>query len=152
MGGGGGLLALRGRAARVAGLGVLSEHAYRTLATIARVHLPSGGPFEAGADRFDLARAFDRFLGGESPENVRDLRRALVLVEYGPLLFERRLATFSNLPPDAQLAHWRSWMESGSLLRRQVSVAFRKFLSLVFYDRPEVWPHVGYPGPAVPPA
>ena len=34
-------------------------------------------------------------------------------------------------------------------LQRQAATAFRKFLSLVFFDTPEVWPHIGYPGPTV---
>ena len=29
----------------------------------------------------------------------------------------------------------------------QIALAFRKFMSLVFYDRPEIWPHLGYEGP-----
>jgi hypothetical protein len=35
------------------------------------------------------------------------------------------------------------------VLRRQVSIAMRKFFNLVFFDRPEVWPYIGYPGPSL---
>ncbi len=150
VGGGAGLWLLRGSAPDVPGLRVLSPHEYRTLAAIARVHLPRGGPFPQGADDFDLARAFDGFLAGEPAANVRDLGLALTLVELGPVLFDLRLTTFSRLPADAALDHWRrQWVESGSLLRRKASVAFRKFLALVFYDQEPVWPHIGYPGPGV---
>jgi hypothetical protein len=149
MGGGGGLFLLRGCAPHVDGLRTLSDHEYRTLAALAAVHVPSGGPFPDGAERFDLARQFDAFLADEGPKNISDLKGALFLVEFGPVFFEGRLKTFSNLRPAEQLAHWQSWMTSRLLLRRQVATAFRKFLSFAFYTRPEVARHLGYTLPTV---
>lgn len=145
--GGGGLLGLRGCAPSVKGLRLLGAHGYRTLTHLARTQLPRGGAFALGADDFDLARMFDNFLADEPAENVRDLQLALTLIEYGPLLFGGRLKTFSNLSATEQLAHWQSWAVSEKLLQRKVSMAFRKFFSLVFYDQPKVWPHIGYGGP-----
>lgn len=147
-GGVGGLLALRGQAPAVSGLSVLTAHEYRTLQGIARAHLPRGGAFEMGADDFDLARAFDRFLLGEVAENVHNLKLALALVEYGPLIYERRLKTFSNLSESGRVRHWKSWVYSGATVRRQVAAAFRKFLSMTFYDNEAVWREIGYGGPA----
>jgi len=147
LGAGGSAWLLRGRAPTVEGLSVLSPHRFRTLSALARTHLPVGGAFEQGGEQYELARAFDAFLTAEPPENVRDLETALTLVEFGPLIFDRRLATFSNLSPTDQLEHWRTWIVSDSLLRRKVALAFRKFLSLVFYDHPDIWPALGYPGP-----
>jgi len=149
MGGAGGLLSLRGFAPEVRGLRILSAHEYRTLTALARTHLPAGGAFPTGAKDFDIARQFDDFLADEPEDNIRDLKRALMLLEFGPVLFERKAKTFSNLSPKEQLRHWESWMLSPMLLRRQVSTAFRKFISLVFYDLEKVWPHIGYPGPAL---
>ena len=143
------LAALRGSAPEISGLSVLGAHEYRTLTALARVHLPEGGAFEQGAEGLDLARAFDQFLVDEPAENVQDLRRALTLFEFGPLLFDKRLKTFSNLSVAEQEAHWRSWSESDLLMRRQVAFAFRKFLSFVFYDTPAVWKHIGYGGPSL---
>jgi hypothetical protein len=147
--GAGGLVALRGAAPAVAGLEILTPHEYRTLARLATVHLPAGGAFPVGADELDLARAFDGFLKDEPPQNIADLKKALTLLEYGPVIFERRVTTFSNLDDDARHAHWRSWIESDVLLQRQAATAFRKFLSLVFFDSPATWAHIGYPGPTV---
>jgi hypothetical protein len=141
-----GLLALRGRAPRAAGLRALTDHQYRTLAQLARALFPDGGAFPVGASDVDLARAFDVFLADEPDWNRRDLGRALFLLELGPVVFERRLRTFSRLSPEERLAHFERWAEGGEL-RRQVATAFRKFLSLVFYDTPAVWPHIGYGGP-----
>ncbi len=145
--GGGGLLALRGSAPAVQGLGVLDAHRFRTLLAIAQAQLPVAGPFPLGADE-RIARMFDGFLQGEPPENVSDLKTALLLVEFGPVLFQRRLTTFSNLAAEEREAHWRGWGESELAVRRQVALAFRKFLHLVFFDDPAVWPYIGYPGPS----
>jgi len=133
----------------VQGLRVLDAREYRTLDLLAKTLLPSGGPFELGAERFDLARAFDGFLSREPAENAKKLRQALLLFELGPLLFERRFTSFSRLSPEERSRHYEAWATSETLLRRQVAIAFRKFMALVFYDQPEVWPHVGYPGPSL---
>ncbi len=147
MGGVGSLFALRGCAPDVAGLGALTPHEYRTLSKLAEALLPEGGAFPPGARGSDLATAFDRFLADEPPWNRSDLKKALFLLEFGPVLYERRAVTFSHLGVAERLAHFERWSTSERLLRRQVALAFRKFLSLVFYDRPEVWPYIGYDGP-----
>ncbi|OGQ24032.1 MAG: hypothetical protein A2138_11340 [Deltaproteobacteria bacterium RBG_16_71_12] len=145
---GGGLLALRGSASAVSGLGVLDAHRFRTLLAVAEAQLPVDGASAAAVcDR--LARLFDGFLQGEPEENVADLKTALLLVEYGPVIFERRLTTFSHLAADERRRHWRGWMESDLAVRRQVSLAFRKFFHAVFFDDPAVWPQIGYPGPSL---
>ena len=147
--GAGGLLGIRGCAPPVAGLRVLNRHHYRTLAMIADTLIPRGGAFPLGASDFDLARTFDGYLADEPPENISRFRRALHLVEYGPLIFEHRLATFSNLDVADRSSHWQSWEISDLLLRRQVALAFRRFVYMMFYDQVQVWPHIGYPGPAL---
>jgi len=139
----GGLFALRGRAPHVAGLAVLSAHEYRTLVHLAQALFPGAN----GVDEVDLALQFDRFLADEPAWNRSDLKRALFLLEYGPVLFDRRLSTFSYLSPEERVAHFAAWASSDSPTRRQVSVAFRRFLALAYYDRPEAWMEIGYDGP-----
>ncbi|MGM0577672.1 MAG: hypothetical protein ACQEXJ_18240 [Myxococcota bacterium] len=148
------LLALRGSAPPVEGLEVLDSQRFRTLSNLARVHAPPRGPedpehgaFDVDADEVGLARAFDAYLADEPADRVSDVETALDLVEMGPVLFDGRGATFSHLALDEQVAHWRTWGTSGLLTRRQVALAFRRFFYLVFYDRAEVWPFIGYPGP-----
>jgi hypothetical protein len=145
--GAGGVVSMRGCAPDVAGLRSLSAHGYRTLTALATALFPPGGAIPQGADAFDLARAFDTFLADEPEHHVRDLSRALLWLEYGPVFHDRRFKTFSHLREDERLAHFESWITAESPLRRQVALAFRKFLSLVFYDRAAVWPSLGYDGP-----
>jgi hypothetical protein len=149
MGGAGALLALRGRAPDVAGLRRLTAHEHRTLEALATAIFPEGGPFPLGAASLGLARRFDEFLADEPAWNVTDLRRALALLEYGPVVFDGRLATFSHLPEDERRAHFERWTVARSELRRQASNALRRFLATRFYDRPEAWAHIGFEGPLV---
>jgi hypothetical protein len=147
--GGGGLLALRGRAPKVDGLRVLDAHEYRTLQSLVEVMLPKTQAIPIDVAPMDLPRAFDAFLADEPEQNVKDLQKALVLIEFGPLAFEKRLTTFSRLDVSERTAHWNEWSLSDNLLRRQVSIAMRKFFNLVYFDREEVWPYIGYPGPSM---
>lgn len=146
--GGGGLLALRGSAPKVEGLRMLDAHEYKTLQNLVEVMLPKTDAIPVDAAMMDLPRAFDEFLADEPEHAVQDLRKALVLVEFGPLVFDKKLTTFSRLDVAERAEHWEAWGVSDTLLRRQVSVAMRKFFNLVYFDHEEVWPHIGYPGPS----
>lgn len=147
--GGAGILALRGRAPRVEGLRVLDAHEYRTLESLVAVMLPQTDAIPIDAAPMDLPRSFDGFLADEPEHNVKDLQKALLLIELGPLLFDKRLTTFSRLGAADRVEHWNAWAESDTLLRRQISIAMRKFLNLVYFDHEQVWPHIGYPGPSM---
>jgi hypothetical protein len=147
MGGVGGALGLRGGARAVSGLRALSDQEYTTVAALASALFPSGEGFAVGADDVDLARAFDAFLVDAPSYDRSDLKKAIFLVEYGPMIFEHRATTFRHLSASDRLAHFTRWAESEELVRRQAALALRKILSVLFYDRPEVWPHIGYDGP-----
>jgi len=144
--GGAGAIWLRGCPPDVTGLSLLSDREARTLEAIASVLFPPVEGFDAGLARGDLARAFDGFLADEPAENVSGLRRALLLMEAGPLVYDHGITPFSRLPAAQRQAHFESWMTSDELLRRVVAAAFRRFLSLVVYDRPETWAYLGYRG------
>jgi len=147
--GGGGLLALRGRAPKVDGLRVLDAHEYRTLESLVEVMLPNTDTIPIDAASMDLPRKFDDFLSNEPVQSVKDLRKALVLIEFGPLAFDKKLTTFSRLGVSERTAHWNDWALSDNVLRRQVSIAMRKFFNLTYFDREQVWQYIGYPGPSM---
>ena len=111
--------------------------------------LPKTDAVPVDSDSMDLPRVFDEFLSNEPEHNVDDLQKALVLIEFGPLVFDKRITTFSRLPSDERAAHWASWGTSDNILRRQVSIAMRKFFNLVYFDHEAVWPYIGYPGPSL---
>ncbi len=142
----GGLFALRGSAPDVQGLKALNPQTFRTFKSLAEAVF-SGVP---GGDASDeLARAFDGYLSDE-PKWARDeANSALTLLEFGPVFLARRLKTFSHLSVAERIAHFESWATSENGLLRQAATGFRKFLCLVFYDRPPVWPLIGYDGPLI---
>lgn len=146
--GGGGLVALRGSAPPVEGLKALSPHGYRTMKHLAAACFPE---LRVEPPRIDLARAFDGYLADEPTLAQKEAGQALLLLEYGPVVFEGTLTTFSHLTFDDALAHFNRWSSSDSLLRRQVAGGLRRFNSLLFYDHPATWASIGYEGPLVPP-
>ncbi|MBX3268946.1 MAG: hypothetical protein KF729_01725 [Sandaracinaceae bacterium] len=143
-GGAAAYLSLFGVAPARRGLRVLSDREHRTLRNLVTT---IAGPV-AMREREAIADAFDGFLAGEPPDVVSDLSSALVWLELGPVLYDRRWASFSDLEQAAREAHFGQWMRSEDLVRRQVATAFRKFVNLVFYDTPASWARIRYPGPA----
>ncbi len=149
-GGAGGAWAwLKGTAPDVEGLRCLDDAEYRTLAKLVEVLFPSGASIEVDVGAMDLPRAVDGFLADEPADRQSDLRAALFLLEVAPVVDQHRATTFSRLGVSERDALFRQWMEGDDPLRRKITVAFRKLLGLLFYDREEVWPFLGYPGPSL---
>ena len=113
--GAGGYFALRGRAPDVEGLRVLDAHNYQTLQALVEVMFPKTEAIPLDAKTMDLSRAFDTYLADEPAQNIDDLKKALVLVEFGPLVFDRKLTTFSKLDPEAR----QRLVEAGKMLERE---------------------------------
>lgn len=147
-GGTAGLLSLRGSAPDVAGLRILSAQSFRTFKALAEAVF-SGGPATLADASDELARTFDGYLADEPKWAQDEAQQALSLLEFGPLIFERKLSTFSHLTVAERLSHFEQWTVSDNGIRRQAATGFRKFLCLVFYDRPAAWPLIGYDGPLI---
>jgi len=146
--GAGGLVALRGSAPEVTGLRALSAQSFRTFKALAEAVF-SGAPAGFADASDELARAFDGYLADEPKWAQDEAQQGLTLLEFGPLIFERQLTTFSHLDITARLKHFDAWSVSDNGIRRQAATGFRKFLFLVFYDRPQAWPLIGYDGPLI---
>jgi hypothetical protein len=87
-----------------------------------------------------LCRALDPTLTAPLPALVR-------LVEWGPLVFDGRLARFGSLDAEARDAHLRGWMRSRLALRRAGFLALRNLALLGYWSQDETWPLIGYQGP-----
>ena len=87
-----------------------------------------------------LCRGLDPAISGVLP-------LALRLFEWGPLLFEGRLARFGSLSPAEQDASLRGWLTSRFELRRLAFLGVRNLCFMGWYSQPEVWPLIGYQGP-----
>jgi len=89
----------------------------------------------------------DTLCRGLDPEISGVLPIALRLFEWGPLLFEGRLARFGSLAPAEQDASLAGWMQSRFELRRMAFLGVRNLCFMGWYSQPEVWPLIGYQGP-----
>lgn len=143
----GGLLWVRGFPPGVPGLRELSAAEYLTFANIVAAMIPPGGPFD-DTPAAAIPRAFDNFIADEPEAKRRELHLALTFVELAPL-FDGRGTTFSRLSVPQRQAYWAEWPASPDLLKRQISLGFRKFTNMLFYDTPDVWPAIGYGGPSL---
>lgn len=105
---------------------------------------------EAGAPAVRATRTIetiDALCARLDPASTAPLPALLRLVEWGPLLFERRLARFTGLDGAGQDAALRGWMTSGLALRRMGFFALRNLALLGYWSQDETWPLVGYAGP-----
>src|SRR5262245_17042497 len=105
--------------------------------------VPRGGAFAMGASDTDLDAALARQFARLHPLGPVGLRLLLWTLEWGTLVFERT-GRLSRLDPAARERALAAWETSRLGPRRQV-VASLKLLALMhFYERPALWPAIGY--------
>ena len=89
----------------------------------------------------------DALCGRLDPSATAPLPALLRLVDWGPLLFDGRLARFTTLDAAGRDAALASWMESRLALRRVAFYALRNLSLLGYWSQDETWPLIGYAGP-----
>ncbi len=139
---------LRGCAPSRLRLRAIDAHQYLTLERLVEALFTADAGCGVDVAALELPRAFDVYLADEPEEVASQLRNALLLLELGPVLDGHGASPFSRLSVDARARFFEGWMRGDDLTRRKITVALRKFFNLSLYDRPELWPHLGYPGPA----
>lgn len=105
---------------------------------------------EPGAPAVRATRAIetiDALCAGLDPSATAPLPALLRLVEWGPVLFDHRMARFTALDPAAQDLALRGWMTSRIALRRIGFFALRNLSLLGYWSQDETWPLIGYAGP-----
>jgi hypothetical protein len=89
----------------------------------------------------------DALCASLDPAATAPLPALLRLVEWGPLVFERRFARFTQQDAAAQDASLAGWMRSSLTMRRMGFYALRNLALLGYWSQDETWPLVGYAGP-----
>src|SRR5213080_3252273 len=107
--------------------------------------VPRGGPFPLGAADTDLDAALARYFARLHPLGPAGLRLVLRAIEYGAVVFERT-RPFSRLDPAARERALAAGETSRLGPRRQLLASLKLLALMHFYERPEVWPAVGYDG------
>jgi hypothetical protein len=111
-----------------------------------RVIAPAPGAPTAAEAR--TARRIDRELAYSDGILTDDVRAALAVVEYGPLL-DLRGRRFTRLSTAEQHAYLRSCAASSWTLRRNAVSGLRFLCVFLYYTDDRTWPSIGYGGPMV---
>ncbi len=87
------------------------------------------------AAHFSTVTTIDAFVAG-LPLNLRvQLRRALHLFQWCPILFTRKLRPFTQLSPDDAEIYIQSWAQSRIGLRRRLFRGLRDLTFLGYYSQ-----------------
>lgn len=81
---------------------------------------------------------------------VSQFRWLLTLFQYGPPLFDLRLARFTGMSPDEQDDYIRGWANSRFQTRRLAFRALKNLAMLGYYTQDVTWRGIHYDGPWVP--
>lgn len=126
---------------------VLTPHEAEVLtAIVARVvftdaaQMPSVG--ETGA-----VQTIQQAVARLDPSVQSQFRWLLTAFQWGPLLFEWRLKTFTSLPPAEQDRHLQSWATSHFETRRLAFRAVKNLSMLGYYSQDATWNAIHYDGP-----
>ena len=83
----------------------------------------------------DALIAMDAYVAGLPPWLQSQLRQALHLFQWGPILFMGRPSPFTKLSPRHQETYVRTWAESRFGLRRRVFRSLRDLAFLGYYSQ-----------------
>jgi hypothetical protein len=130
------------------GLLVFTPAQFAVLDAVARrvVRPRPGWP---GVDRVGVARAADRIAAHVEPSAQKELQQLLGLFDNGlaGFLFGGRTRPFTRLEGPEQDAVLAEWRDSRIAVRRTGYAALRTLVIAGYYQSPEVWTAMGYPGP-----
>ena len=125
---------------------VLAPREFAILRALSQRILPADGQ-SPGADELGVPTRIDRELSFHGDRLQSDIRDALLLVEWSPLL--TRLARFTSLSDAGRDAELRA-MTTSRLGWRRSAFQGLKFLVMFFhYTQDASWPAIGYDGPWV---
>jgi hypothetical protein len=130
------------------GLTNLSLTEYSVLMAVARRIAPHGPPWPT-VDALSVGLRADALLSKVDDTGRVEFRQLLNLLESGlsSVFSGVGMAPFTSLSPEQQDAVLDGWKTSRLLLKRTGYHALRGLVLGPYFANPEVWPHMGYPGP-----
>jgi hypothetical protein len=131
-------------------LRVLSASDAAILTAIAECIVDTGDPSMPALRDTAAIETIDTSLLYLDADVRQQLHWALLLFEYGPILFDFRFSRFTGLDPSQRDAHLRGWEESRFLTRRLAFRAVKNLSLLGYYSQDATWKGIHYAGPWVP--
>jgi hypothetical protein len=112
-----------------------------------RIITPAPGAPTARKAR--VALRIDHEIRYQGPAFARDLRDALILIEYGGL-FEGKFRRFTRLPPEDQDDVIWAMLQSRLAIRRTCALGLKLVIAFFYYADDRTWKSTGYDGPWMP--
>ncbi|MCA9771712.1 MAG: hypothetical protein KC466_04840 [Myxococcales bacterium] len=132
---------------RTEGLRVFTDKEIHVLRVVMETFLPKTRPEERAPAELGAAEAFDRLLAKAPKRLKKDLKKLLLIVEHGPLLFQAKLSRFTRLEDTERAAYLDHLRTADRAFKQQIYVALLKISFATYYDFPETWPAIAYDGP-----
>lgn len=131
----------------------LTSKEFVIVRAIVRALCPADGELPSG-DSLGLAQRVDEEVWAADPDVARDLAWGLQLLEHAPRFYGMRGRLTAMTPDDARLYLEKVLLGPRESLR-QVAIAIRQLVTLLYYANAATWKAIGYDGPlisqAVPP-
>jgi hypothetical protein len=131
-------------------LQIFSERQARVLAAIVERMVDSGDPSMPAVSDTRAVEIIDHTLTHVDESVQTQLQWLLTLFQYGPVLFDMRLATFTSMTPEDQDAYIRGWARSRFETRRLAFRALKNLAMLGYYSDDATWAGIHYTGPWAP--
>lgn len=119
----------------------LSATARRTLRAVVNAMRPRGHGFDQPIDD-EVLRDVIAFFPFLPPPLRLSFPLGLLLVEFGPPLFARRMTRFSSMPIEEAQAYIEEWAFAGGL-RTPLYLGLRTLVFMSFYQHPDVLAAMG---------
>jgi Gluconate 2-dehydrogenase subunit 3 len=130
---------------------LLSPEEYAVFAAVAARIVPGDGAGASWptAEAVDCAGKTDQLMARAHPKAGAEFRQLLHLFENGltGLFTHLRPIPFTACTPAQQDARLAAWSRSRIALLRSGYQALKRLTQATYYSSPELYPHIGYPGP-----
>lgn len=101
-------------------------------------------------EELETVERIDAKLAALPPDETKDLRSLLSVLEYLPPLLGPRLGRFTALPPDERAAYLLEWESSRLAFKRTGFAALKYLVMMFYYGDPRSWPALAYVPMALP--
>lgn len=119
----------------------------RTAGALADTFFPADLESGSPSGRDIVPGALEALLPTLPVDQRRELIAVLLIFEHASLLTHR--GRFSRLDADSRADCVDRWMRSRFPMQRIIYRSLRSLLGMLYYQHPDTWEAIGYPGPQV---
>lgn len=132
----------------VANLRTFTAKEFAVLQALVDTVVPAGGG-NVSAREIDVAGYLDDAFHALPALMRKQLKQALLLLEYGGLWYGPERRRLTRMSAAARETYVGGWLDSPAPFRRQVGQTFRRAIINAYYSDERAWRAIGYDGPFV---